>query len=62
MIEIRCVNCNYLFPSDSIPYRCPECGGIFDFTEIPIFDPSLLNEQKPGIWKYRYSFGLNEPN
>lgn len=60
MTEIHCVNCNYSFPSDGVPYRCPKCGGIFDFDDIPVYNPSLVDDQKPGIWKYKHLFGLGD--
>lgn len=56
---INCTSCNFPFPVDSIPFCCPDCGGIFDFTHWPRYDPDLV-ENEPGIWRYRHAFGLPE--
>lgn len=56
---IHCSSCKFPYPEDSIPYRCPRCGGLFDFLDWPDFSTELvLNE--PGIWRYRHFFGLPE--
>ena len=54
---ISCVDCNQPYPSDSIPYRCPSCDGLYDFNDNPRFDPDQLT-QDPGIWRYKHFFGL----
>jgi len=55
---IRCAKCQKPYPDDSPPYRCPDCGGAFDFCDPPRFDPRQIEPRLPGIWRYRHTFGL----
>ena len=54
---INCISCNFPYPDDHVPYRCPKCGDLFDFSQWPHYDPDLI-EDEPGIWRYRHTFGL----
>ncbi len=56
--DIACINCGTAYPEGSVVYCCPKCGGLFDFRAPFSFDPNLLDNFQPGIWKYRNSFGL----
>lgn len=57
-MEISCSNCGRVFPQEGMPYRCPTCGGLYDFfTQLP-FDPAQVDRSQPGIWCYRHTFGL----
>lgn len=56
---IACIDCHQPYPQDAIPYRCPACGGLYDFETLPPFDPAQVGEG-PGIWRYRHTFGLPE--
>lgn len=58
MPNVHCLNCRQPYPEQGSPYRCPKCGGIYDFSEFPHFDPQRLNSELPGIWRYRNSLGL----
>jgi threonine synthase len=58
MIDVHCVNCHLPLPEEGLPYRCPECGGIFDFVAQLGFDPHLVEPEQPGIWRYRHTFAL----
>jgi threonine synthase len=60
MTFIQCTNCHEPYPAEGTPYRCPKCGGLFDFSALPPFDPSSIEPSQPGIWRYRHSFGLPE--
>ncbi|HWQ83947.1 MAG TPA: pyridoxal-phosphate dependent enzyme [Anaerolineales bacterium] len=62
MPAIRCTNCGSPYPAEGLPYRCPVCTGIFDFSEQPEFDPALLRETttQPGIWRFHPLLGLPE--
>ncbi|MCB9135595.1 MAG: pyridoxal-phosphate dependent enzyme [Anaerolineales bacterium] len=55
---ITCTNCRHPYPDTSLPYKCPACGGIFDMPTLPAFDPARVDATQPGIWRYRYAFGL----
>ncbi len=56
-VMIHCTSCKFPYPEDSIPYRCPNCGGLYDFSQWPDYDPELVTEE-PGIWRFRHTFGL----
>lgn len=57
--QIFCTNCLRLYPDSGAPYRCLSCGGFFDFVQFSI-NPKSIDYLKPGIWKYRHTFGLPE--
>src|SRR4030067_761598 len=58
MNAIHCINCHMQYPGGEIPYRCPRCGGLFDFEASWVYDPSQVDPGQPGIWRYRHAFGL----
>lgn len=58
MNAVHCINCHLQYPDTDIPYRCPRCGGLFDFEALWSFDPSQVDSGQPGIWRYRHTFGL----
>jgi threonine synthase len=55
---INCSNCRRNYPSNGVPYRCQNCGGVFDIQEFCAYRPDLLAHASDGIWKYRHTFGL----
>ncbi len=55
---IFCTQCNQPFPDNSTPYCCTNCGGIFDFVELPPFGLQDIDASLLGIWRYRHAFGL----
>jgi len=55
---IRCTNCQYEPDLNSSPYRCPVCGGFFDYAGELYFSNSEVELKQPGIWRYRSTFGL----
>jgi len=57
---IHCSNCRRPYPDDHTPYRCPSCGGVYDFTCLPDFDSTRIEPASPGIWRYRSFFCLPE--
>ena len=57
--EIACTNCQRKYPEQGLPYRCPVCGGIYDYSTRWEYDPRLMDNQQPGIWRYRAGFGLD---
>jgi threonine synthase len=57
---IACEQCADAYPGKEIPYRCPNCGGIYDWIG-PFPWQSPYREHIPGgIWRWRNSFGLPE--
>jgi threonine synthase len=55
---IHCSNCHRPYPEDSLPYKCPSCGGIYNFADLPQFDPQKVDPGLPGVWRYQHAFGL----
>ena len=56
--EISCTHCGRDYPSDGVPYCCPTCGGLYDFSGALRFDSAQMDRSLPGIWRYRHTFGL----
>jgi threonine synthase len=56
---IACTNCGRGYPPKGLPYQCPKCGGIFDFSTPLKFDASRIEPTQPGIWRYCHTFGLS---
>jgi threonine synthase len=59
MIEPRCIKCGRRYPSKGTPYRCPDCGGLYDYSELPDFNLSQVNHSAAGIWRYGHLLGLS---
>jgi len=61
MALIGCTNCRLPYPESGLPYRCPQCGGLFDYTAPFAFDSyqaAAPIAAQPGLWRYRHAFGL----
>ncbi len=54
---ITCTNCGRPYPESGLPFRCVECGGVFDYKE-PWSLELPNNISQTGIWRFRSSFGL----
>lgn len=52
---VACSSCGKKYPDNQNPFLC-ECGGLFDFTDFPLFS-SRTNLQK-GVWAYQKSLGI----
>lgn len=59
-MNIHCTQCGQPYPAEGTPYRCANCGGFFDWDGPPKIDLANMENDQPGIWKYRHSFGLDE--
>jgi threonine synthase len=55
-----CSRCRMPYPNTGFPYKCPNCGGFFEISEIKNLQLGKQNNNLAGIWKYRSTFGLNE--
>lgn len=58
MIDVICTNCQRTYPEEDAPYRCPICGGIYDFRSLPVLNPEKIEPHLPGMWRYRHTFNL----
>ncbi len=57
MTVIACTNCGKPYPESSNPFIC-DCGGVYDFTEFPIFNQAEVSVEWPGVWRYEKLLGL----
>ena len=57
-MQIQCTNCRQPYPTQGVPHRCPNCGGIYDYTGAFLYDTASLDPELPGIWRYRHTFGF----
>lgn len=57
---VVCGGCRQPYPLRGLPYRCPSCGGIYDFEDGFRYDPESIEPELPGIWPYRHTFSLPE--
>lgn len=57
-VDVACTNCGRAYPARGLPYCCPRCGGLYDFSAPLVFDPARVDPSQPGIWRYRHAFGL----
>ncbi len=60
LLDVSCLNCGRSYTVDGAPYRCPRCGGVYDSPAPFEYDPAKFDRTQPGIWRYRYTFGLPE--
>ena len=56
--DVFCTNCKTAFPQEGVPYRCPNCGGLFDYIGAFPFHAAEVEPSQPGIWRYRGTFQL----
>lgn len=55
---VHCINCRKPYPEHGSPFKCPDCGSIFDYSAQLPYNPALVSTRQPGIWRYRHTFGL----
>jgi threonine synthase len=55
---LKCLNCGRLYPEGGIPFRCPQCGGIYDFQKPMEYTPGNAGVGV-GIGRYRDGFPLS---
>ena len=60
MVDIVCSNCHQAYPPIDLPYKCINCGGIYDIEPFKYSRQDDESLKIPGIWKYRGLFGLDE--
>lgn len=54
-----CSGCGRAYPEEGLAFRCPECGGTYDFVHPLTYRPaSREGEPSRGIGRYRASFPL----
>jgi threonine synthase len=53
---LLCRDCQIPYPENQVPYRCPDCNGLYEFNFIPAFDLNKVEPELTGIWRYRHTF------
>ena len=38
-MKIACIKCGEPYPDSGVPYKCPSCGGLYDYVEPFTYDP-----------------------
>ncbi len=59
MSNIACTNCKNPYPDSGFPYRCSECGGVFDYLAPLSFGIGSVESDQSGLWRYQYTFNLS---
>lgn len=54
---LKCTSCGRPQPDDR-PYKCPRCGGVYDFAEPIAFDSQKVDSRDRSLWRYRHTFPL----
>jgi threonine synthase len=57
---VQCSACGREYPVLACLWRCPQCGGVLELSELAAFDRSRLEAQQPGMWRYRHTFPFGE--
>ena len=54
--QIHCIDCGCAYPETGAPHRCPECGGLFDFSRPWTFDPAKVDTSRRGVFRFSSTF------
>jgi threonine synthase len=60
MARIICTSCHKPYPDEILPYRCLDCGGIFDFEKPTEYDAKSIIREVSSLWRYKRSFSMAE--
>ncbi len=52
MAKLICTKCGSTFAENELLWRCPECGGPLEWTDLPAFSPDGIEPEMPGLWRY----------
>ncbi len=47
-----CPDSNFRIDAERSPLRCPYTNGPLEYTDLPAFDPALIDSAQPGHWRY----------
>jgi len=48
-----CPTSNFRAPAEFSPLRCPVSGQPLEYSDLPRFDPAVIDSGQPGQWRYR---------
>lgn len=57
--QIVCIDCGRAYPETGAPYRCPNCGGLFDFSRPWTLDPAQVDSSRRGVFRFSFTFGVD---
>lgn len=52
-MQIVCSSCGERYPLNTRKWVCRRCGGLFEFTDMPPFDPARIDGGLASLWRYR---------
>lgn len=58
MPKIICINCGRSRTIEELNYHCPNCEGIYDYSNHFDFKLDSVDRRLDGIWRYKASFDL----
>ncbi|MEX1021102.1 MAG: threonine synthase [Litorilinea sp.] len=53
MLIAYCPTSKFRASADLSPLRCPDTSAPLEYTDIPPFDPNLIDERAGGLWRYQ---------
>lgn len=56
---IFCSGCANPYPKQGVPYRCPICGGIYNYSQLPGYTQGSGDRQSGGISRYKEMLELD---
>src|SRR5574340_1292739 len=59
-MQITCSACGERYPLNTRKWVCRRCGGLFEITEGPRFDPAHIEVSNSTLWRYRAFIPLPE--
>lgn len=54
---VKCTSCGREQP-ELRAYKCPRCGGVYDFAEPITFDLAQVDSRDRSMWRFRHTFPL----
>ena len=56
----RCTGCGRAYPDDLLPYRCPACSGVYDYSDPLVYpSPHEASPARRSISRFRATFPLS---
>ena len=59
-MDFACVSCHAIFSASPQVWRCPTCGGAFEFATRKPFAAECVEVRDRSLWRYRAMIGLPE--
>ena len=56
-MRVVCLNCARSYPESGAPFRCPHCGGLYDYADA--FEYNAVDRSSHGIWAHAAGLGFS---